>query len=395
MGGTMRLGADPVKLHDGSLVRALYGESVVYERHRHRYEVNNHLRRKMEAVGLVCSGTSPDERLVEVIELERGFAPVLRRLAIPPRVQVAPGTSGAAVPRVRRCRPRPRRERRQPIAARGAARRTRVPPRREAGDRRRARTAARHFRLALPDREPVGSRAARAPTGWRRSSRRLGVPADEDDAGPSAGADAGNLLARIAGRSADTIMLCAHLDTVPPTAPIEPELVDGGWRNANAGILGADNKAAVAVMLELARRLTSGEQPPGGRPRAAVHGLRGERPARGQGLRRLQADQPVRVRLRPRLADRRDRARLADLPEDHRRPSRTRRACRAAPGGRPQCHRGGGPGHRRDAARASRCGTPPPTSARSPGEPRRTSWLSAAASRARSADWATSGSSRC
>jgi tripeptide aminopeptidase len=90
---------------------------------------------------------------------------------------------------------------------------------------------------------------------------RLGVQVHEDDAGPSAGADAGNLFARIQGRSADTIMLCAHLDTVPPTAPVEPELVDGGWRNANPGILGADNKAAVAVMLELARRLTRGEQP--------------------------------------------------------------------------------------------------------------------------------------
>ncbi len=71
MGGTMRLGADPVKLHDGTRVRELYDEPVVYERHRHRYEVNNHLRRRLEAVGLVCSGTSPDERLVEVIELRR------------------------------------------------------------------------------------------------------------------------------------------------------------------------------------------------------------------------------------------------------------------------------------------------------------------------------------
>jgi CTP synthase len=70
MGGTMRLGADPVKLHDETLVRGIYGEAVVYERHRHRYEVNNHLRRKLEALGLVCSGTSPDERLVEVIELD-------------------------------------------------------------------------------------------------------------------------------------------------------------------------------------------------------------------------------------------------------------------------------------------------------------------------------------
>jgi CTP synthase len=71
MGGTMRLGADPVKLHDGTRIRELYDEPVVYERHRHRYEVNNHLRRRLEAAGLVCSGTSPDERLVEAIELRR------------------------------------------------------------------------------------------------------------------------------------------------------------------------------------------------------------------------------------------------------------------------------------------------------------------------------------
>jgi len=70
LGGTMRLGADPIKLHDGSKVREIYGEAVVYERHRHRYEVNNLLRKRLEAAGLCTSGTSPDERLVEVIELE-------------------------------------------------------------------------------------------------------------------------------------------------------------------------------------------------------------------------------------------------------------------------------------------------------------------------------------
>ncbi|HZI91361.1 MAG TPA: CTP synthase [Thermoleophilaceae bacterium] len=69
MGGTMRLGADPVKLHEGSRAREIYGEPVIYERHRHRYEVNNHLRKRLEREGLVCSGTSPDDRLVEVIEL--------------------------------------------------------------------------------------------------------------------------------------------------------------------------------------------------------------------------------------------------------------------------------------------------------------------------------------
>ena len=69
MGGTMRLGADPVKLHAETRAREIYGEAVIYERHRHRYEVNNFLRRRLEAAGLVVSGTSPDNRLVEIIEI--------------------------------------------------------------------------------------------------------------------------------------------------------------------------------------------------------------------------------------------------------------------------------------------------------------------------------------
>jgi len=70
LGGTMRLGADPIKLHEGARVREIYGEAVVYERHRHRYEVNNLLRKRLEAAGLRVSGTSPDDRLVEAIELD-------------------------------------------------------------------------------------------------------------------------------------------------------------------------------------------------------------------------------------------------------------------------------------------------------------------------------------
>ncbi len=70
MGGTMRLGADPVKLHEGTKARAIFAdEGVIYKRHRHRYEVNNQLRRRLEDEGLVAGGTSPDERLVEMIEL--------------------------------------------------------------------------------------------------------------------------------------------------------------------------------------------------------------------------------------------------------------------------------------------------------------------------------------
>jgi CTP synthase len=75
MGGTMRLGLYPAVLAEGSLVRELYGEPVVEERHRHRYEVNNAYRDLLEKAGLRCSGLSPDGRLVEFIELPRDVHP--------------------------------------------------------------------------------------------------------------------------------------------------------------------------------------------------------------------------------------------------------------------------------------------------------------------------------
>jgi tripeptide aminopeptidase len=90
----------------------------------------------------------------------------------------------------------------------------------------------------------------------------IGLEVDEDGAGPVVGADAGNLFARIPGSGQDSILLCAHMDTVPPLAPIDPVRVDGGWENANEGILGADNKAAVAALIELARRLHGAPAPP-------------------------------------------------------------------------------------------------------------------------------------
>src|ERR1700683_2286137 len=84
--------------------------------------------------------------------------------------------------------------------------------------------------------------------------RGMGLEVEEDDAGGAVGADAGNLLARIAGSSDQSILLCAHMDTVPLAAPIEPVLLDGAWQNANDGILGADNKSSIAVILEVGRR---------------------------------------------------------------------------------------------------------------------------------------------
>jgi CTP synthase len=71
MGGTMRLGAYPAVLLEGSLVAESYGTTTVSERHRHRYEVANSYRSDLEAAGLVISGTSPDGRLVEFVELAR------------------------------------------------------------------------------------------------------------------------------------------------------------------------------------------------------------------------------------------------------------------------------------------------------------------------------------
>ncbi|MGB7859471.1 MAG: CTP synthase, partial [Acidimicrobiia bacterium] len=68
-GGTMRLGLYAAKLAEGSTVRSLYGEELVYERHRHRWEVNNRYRKALEGAGMILSGVSPDNNLVEYIEL--------------------------------------------------------------------------------------------------------------------------------------------------------------------------------------------------------------------------------------------------------------------------------------------------------------------------------------
>lgn len=69
-GGTMRLGAYPCKLLEKSKVKKMYAQDMISERHRHRYEYNNDYREQMEQKGLKIAGTSPDESLVEIVELE-------------------------------------------------------------------------------------------------------------------------------------------------------------------------------------------------------------------------------------------------------------------------------------------------------------------------------------
>jgi tripeptide aminopeptidase len=93
--------------------------------------------------------------------------------------------------------------------------------------------------------------------------RSLGIEVEEDGAAQELGGDTGNVLARLPGRSDRWVMLCAHLDTVPHDGAIEPVLVDGAWESAGDTILGADNKAAVAVLLEVARRVSIEGSPVG------------------------------------------------------------------------------------------------------------------------------------
>ncbi|MEX2252770.1 MAG: M20/M25/M40 family metallo-hydrolase [Thermoleophilaceae bacterium] len=94
--------------------------------------------------------------------------------------------------------------------------------------------------------------------------RAAGLEVEEDESGAETGADAGNLIARVPGTAGDRyVLLSAHLDTVPLAAPVEVVLQDGVYRNRNEAILGADNKAAVAVLLALARRLASNPGPVG------------------------------------------------------------------------------------------------------------------------------------
>jgi CTP synthase len=112
LGGTMRLGLYPANLKDGSVVRAAYGEGSIQERHRHRYEVNNAYREQLEAAGLVFSGTSPDNNLVEFVELPRETHPYYVATQAHPELRSRPtrphplfaGLIGAAIERQRELR---------------------------------------------------------------------------------------------------------------------------------------------------------------------------------------------------------------------------------------------------------------------------------------------------
>ncbi len=112
LGGTMRLGLYPAQLGEGTLARELYGAPVVEERHRHRYEVNNAYRAQIADAGLVFSGLSPDESLVEYVELPREVHPFYIGTQAHPELRSRPNRShplfrgliGAALDRQRASR---------------------------------------------------------------------------------------------------------------------------------------------------------------------------------------------------------------------------------------------------------------------------------------------------
>src|SRR6266542_2033292 len=120
---------------------------------------------------------------------------------------------------------------------------------------------------------------ADAVTGYLRD---LGLVVEEDDAGATVGSDMGNLYCRVepSGDGGTPIFLCAHLDTVPPEGPLEPVIEDGVIRNAGGTILGADNKSAVAAMLEGTRRVLAENRPHGDRGRGPRHLGSAPRPRR-------------------------------------------------------------------------------------------------------------------
>jgi len=112
LGGTMRLGLYPAALAEGTVAREAYGEATITERHRHRYEVNNHYREQLEAAGLVFSGTNPDLGLVEFVELPREVHPYYVSTQAHPELRSRPtrphplfaGLIGAAIERQRELR---------------------------------------------------------------------------------------------------------------------------------------------------------------------------------------------------------------------------------------------------------------------------------------------------
>ena len=236
MGGTMRLGADPVKLHDGTRIRELYGEAG-----RLRAPPPP-LRGQQPPAPAARGGRAGLLGHLAGRAAGRGRSssprpPVLRRLPVPPGVQVAARAPGAAVPRVRRRGARARRRRARPEPSRRRRGERAVAPTapREARHRRRARAPARARSPRCAGSRALRTRArvrrlgrARAARAWGSRSRRT-TPAAEPAPTPA------TCWRGSRGRRATSILLCAHIDTVRSPRRSSRCVVDGGWENAQRG----------------------------------------------------------------------------------------------------------------------------------------------------------------
>ena len=245
IGGTMRLGAEPVHLVEGTRARAAYGETTIYERHRHRYEVNNAMRPQLEAAGLVVSGVFASKNLVEVHRAAATTRSSSRRSSTPSS-RVAPDAPAAALPRLRRRGGRRARSR----AARG--REPAPAPRPSDGGRRRGR-GARAASCSSPRSRARPGRSARS------ADLCAALPARARPRGPRGrrGRDArrrpratSTAASRPRRPSGTPLFFCAHTDTVPHDAPIEPVVRRRRSYQRHEAILGADNKARVAALLD-------------------------------------------------------------------------------------------------------------------------------------------------
>ena len=284
----------------------IYGEAVIHERHRHRYEVNNHFRPKLVEAGLVVSGTFQEGRLVEIVELPGPS--VVRREPVPPRVQVAPDAARAALPRVRR--------RRASRATRAASR-----------DRSRCSGSVLESAPVRPGWAPdvlslfLELAALPSPPGEERAVadrvlaylRALGLEPDEDDAGARIGSTIGNLYCRLAPNGAGR--RAALLLRPPRHGAAEGPARAGRRRTASSGTRAGRSSAPTtrrrsrrcsrrgAAASRRAARMRGSSCSSRRRRRSGCSARRRSTSSGSQAQRRL--------RLRPAGPDRRDRARRA------------------------------------------------------------------------------------
>ena len=322
--------------------------------------MNNQYRDQLVEHGLVVSGTFQQGRLVEIVELPdhpwfvaSQFHPEFKSRPTRPaplfREFVVAALERRARPRRRPAFARPRRQltacARRTVPCVGSRACERVPL---------SRAPSTSSSSCAPSRARR-ARSAPSPTGSRASSTRSASSGTRTACGPAIGSTAGNVLCRLPGGSDGgvPIFLCAHFDTVPLDGELEPVVgEDGIVRNAGGTILGADNKSALAVMVEAARRIVEeGRTACGGR--APLHAEGGDRPRRRRGVRRRAARGAGRLRLRPGGADRRRRRRLADGAGARAHLRRAGRARGDVPRGGPLGDRRGRARDRRHAARAA------------------------------------------